>query len=405
MVGWSGRRKALTILLFIAPTLIGVLIFSVYPILYNTYISFTNRNQYHPNADCTQTLTSIFEPSCWPMFKARAPQGLGTPFRLQTPIFGNYTELVGKLFTKDAVLAVLRILLCFLPLWVAGRVNRRFGRQLSPSAPSWAIWLAGVAGVVLLAWLLNISKAYNVLMKAGDFFVVSFRTILYVALCIPLFFILALILALILNSPNLRGRTFFRVVMVVPWAASTVAIMMSLVWQFFFREQGTLNQVLKLVGIKGGAWLNSSVWAFGIIILVNVWYTYPFFMTVILGALQSIPPEQYEAADVDGASWWNKLTKITLPLVRPAVLPAIVLSSITTFQMFGTVWAITQGRPSQGAGVPGGTELVMVYAYKQVFQTAAYGKMGAYAVIMFVFLFLATLYSLRVTRITKGAYE
>jgi arabinogalactan oligomer/maltooligosaccharide transport system permease protein len=73
--------------------------------------------------------------------------------------------------------------------------------------------------------------------------------------------------------------------------------------------------------------------------------------------------------------------------------------------MFGTVWATTTGGPSQGAGVPGSTELVMVYAYKQVFQTQAYGRMGAYAVIMFVFLFAATLYSLRFTRITKGAYE
>jgi arabinogalactan oligomer/maltooligosaccharide transport system permease protein len=73
--------------------------------------------------------------------------------------------------------------------------------------------------------------------------------------------------------------------------------------------------------------------------------------------------------------------------------------------MFGTVWAITQGGPSQGAGVPGSTELVMVHAYKQVFQTQAYARMGAFAVIMFIFLFAATLYSLRITRITKGAYE
>jgi arabinogalactan oligomer/maltooligosaccharide transport system permease protein len=73
--------------------------------------------------------------------------------------------------------------------------------------------------------------------------------------------------------------------------------------------------------------------------------------------------------------------------------------------MFGTVWALTTGGPSRGAGAPGATELVMVYAYKQVFQTQAYARMGAYAVIMFIFLFIATLYSLRITRITKGAYE
>ena len=82
-----------------------------------------------------------------------------------------------------------------------------------------------------------------------------------------------------------------------------------------------------------------------------------------------------------------------------------MLSSISTFQMFGTVWAITGGGPSRGAGVPGATELVMVYAYKQVFQFNAYSRMGAFAVIMFIFMFAATLYSLRVSRMTKGAYE
>jgi arabinogalactan oligomer/maltooligosaccharide transport system permease protein len=141
------------------------------------------------------------------------------------------------------------------------------------------------------------------------------------------------------------------------------------------------------------------------VVIVNLWMSYPFFMVVILGALQSIPREQYEAADVDGASWWDKLTNITLPLVRPAIMPAIVLSSITTFQMFNTVFLITAGGPLVGAGKPGVTEFVMVYAYKQVYQSRAYGRMGAFAVIIFILLFLATLYSLRVTRITKGAYE
>jgi arabinogalactan oligomer/maltooligosaccharide transport system permease protein len=126
-------------------------------------------------------------------------------------------------------------------------------------------------------------------------------------------------------------------------------------------------------------------------------------MVTILGALQSIPAEIYEAAEVDGATYLQRLWNITLPLLRVAVIPVVVLSSITTFQMFGTVWAITAGGPSRGAGTPGATELVMVYAYKQVFQTQAYGRMGAFALIMFVLLFGATLYSLRLSRITRGA--
>ena len=90
---------------------------------------------------------------------------------------------------------------------------------------------------------------------------------------------------------------------------------------------------------------------------------------------------------MDGATWWQQLTSITLPLIRPAIMPAIVLTSITAFQMFGTAWAITAGGPTTGAGKPGATEFVMVYAYKQVFQTQAYGRTGAFAVIIFILLF------------------
>lgn len=404
MVAWSGGRKALTVLLFVAPTLIGVLTFSVYPILFNTYISFTNRNQFHPNPDCSLALTGLLEPTCWGVFKS-APTGVGQPFRLQDPLFANYTDLLGDLFTLPALLALLRLVICIAPLIIAWQVNRRLDKQVTRPLSSGPIWLAGLVGAIVLAWLLDAPGAYDTLTKTGDFIVVTLRTLLYVAVTMPIIFVVALTYALILNSPFIKARPFFRVVMFVPWAVSVVAIMFSLVWQFFFRQEGTINQLLAALGLKGPTWLNDPTLAFLVIVLVQVWYTYPFIMTIILGALQAISPDQYEAADVDGASWWQQLTRITLPLIRPAVLPAIVLSSITTFQLFGTVWAITQGGPSRGAGVPGATELVMVYAFKQVFQTSAYGRMGAYAVIMFLFLFALTLYSLHITRITKGAFE
>jgi arabinogalactan oligomer/maltooligosaccharide transport system permease protein len=195
-------------------------------------------------------------------------------------------------------------------------------------------------------------------------------------------------------------------VVFIPWAASSLSILIALIWQFFFRENGTINLLLSAVfNIKGPAYLNQDWWAMAAIVITDIWFSYPFLMTIILGALQSIPVEQYEAADMDGASWWSQLTNITLPLLRPAILPAIVLTSISAFQMFGTAYAITAGGPIKGAGRPGFTDFVMVYAYKQISQTQAYGRMGAFALIIFVLLFAATLYSLRITRITKGAYE
>lgn len=407
MAAWSPRRRFFTVLAFIGPTLVGILIFNLYPIIFNTYISLTNRNQFHPNPDCSVGLTGILVPTCWSMFATNAPTGLGEPFRLQDPWYTNYLDLFGDFFTRPVLFGFLKVLICLLPLFVASRINKRQAQLVERTIPAWTVTAGGWAGVLMLGYLLGGFQALNLVVNSGDFLVVNFRTILFVALSIPLFFIIGLTLALVLNSEDLPGRTFFRVMLIVPWAASTVAIMMSLVWKFFFQEQGTINQVIELIGGTRQLWLNNPTIAFAVIVLVNAWYSYPFFMVTILGALQSIPKELYEAAEVDGAGWWPQLFNITLPLIRPAVIPIIVLSAIGAggFQMFGTAWAITAGGPSRGAGTPGATELVMVYAYKQVFQTSAYGRMGAFAVIMFILLFLGTLYSLRLSRITKGAYE
>lgn len=405
MIGWSGRRKAITVLFFIGPTLLGILLLNVFPILLSTYVSFTNRNKFHPNPDCSVALTGMLDPVCWPMFQGRAGRGLAEPYSLQTPLFQNYIDLVGKLFTVEAVQALLLILICFLPLIIAAALNRYWERKITRPLSSSTLWLLGLGGGLVLAFALNANAAYQQLMTTGDFFVVVWRTILFVVARVPLSFGLGLLLALILNSSHLPGRTFFRVVLFLPWATSSLAILMALVWQFFFREQGVINQVLRIIGFDGYAWLSDPVTAFAAIVITDVWFSYPFFMVVILGALQSVPNDVYEAADVEGASWWTQLTRITLPLIRPAILPATVLTSITAFQMFGTAWAITQGGPTRGAGVPGATEFVIVYAYKQIYQSQNYGSASAFAVILFLFLFAATLYSLRYTRITKGAYE
>jgi arabinogalactan oligomer/maltooligosaccharide transport system permease protein len=279
---WSGRRKALTIIAFIAPTLIGILIFNIYPIIYNTYISITNRNQFHPNPNCGIFLTGLIEPGCWPMFRAKEETGLSTPFHIQQPFYANYATLIGGLFNSDGLIALIKVLIPLIILYLVYRLNRSISRQASPRAPSWLVWLVGILLAVAAGFLLDFAGAINTLQSSGDFFVVVFRTILYVVLCIPLFFITGLILALILNNTHIKGRAFFRGVMIIPWAASTMAIMMSLIWQFFFRDVGTVNQLLKQIGIQGTAWLENPTAAFGIIVLVNIWYSYPFFFTIIL---------------------------------------------------------------------------------------------------------------------------
>jgi arabinogalactan oligomer/maltooligosaccharide transport system permease protein len=289
---------------------------------------------------------------------------------------------------------------------IARVIDKRLDAQVSRSVSTTVVWLGGIAGVAALGLLLGFSDALNALMDTGDFLVVVLRTILFVVIRVPLSFLVGLVLALILNDPRLPGKTFFRVALFVPWAASSVAILGALVWQFFFREQGVVNQVLAaLFNFAGPTWLNDATSAFGVVVLTDIWFSYGFFMVAILGALQSIPVELYEAAEVDGANFWRQLTTITLPLIRTAILPAFVLTSITAFQMFGSSYAITAGGPLTDAAKPGATEFVMVYAYKQIFQVQNYGRVTAFGVIIFIFLFAMTLWSLRLTRITKSIYE
>ncbi|RMH02299.1 MAG: sugar ABC transporter permease [Chloroflexi bacterium] len=419
-VSFKGPRKFLTILLFIAPTLIGLFILSVYPITYNIYISFNNRNTFRPRANCEgapvggevppawQTrLTQVLEPTCWEVFSNTKTVGRGQFYSFSDPLGENYTKLFGDLITRESLISLTRLLGALSPLLIVWGIRRYLNRQISPPR-SWWLWPLGVVVVYGLWQLLDASAAITQLQDTGDFFVVLFRTILYVLACIPLFFLMGLVLALILNNEHIRGRGIWRSLLIVPWAVQSYIA--ALVWQFFFRgEVGTINQLLKALGIveKGPTWLgdpNRPWLAFAAVVIINLWMSYPFFTVVILGALQSIPHEQYEAAEVDGANWWDKLTLITLPLLRPAVLPAVVLSSITTFQMFNTVWLVTRGGPVSGAGKPGFTEFVMLHAYR-LFQDQNFGRMGAFAVIVFAMLFVATLFSLRYTRITKGAYE
>jgi arabinogalactan oligomer / maltooligosaccharide transport system permease protein len=405
MVGMSGRRKVLYVLAFTLPTILGLLIFNIYPTILNTYTSFTNRNKFRPYPDCSITLNNILVPYCWPAFEGNIPtRGTGKPFVIVEPVLANYNTILGDVFTLDGLLNLALLVACLVPLILAFQIDKRLDKQMERKIKSWMVWLAGIvlALAILLLWGLT---AWKDLSASGDFVAVVLKTIAFVVLRVPFTFALGLLLALIVSSPGLPLKGFWRVVLFIPWAASSVAILTSLVWQFFFREQGTINQVLSALipSFTPIAWLRDPVYAFAIIILVDIWYSYPFFMIAILGAVSAISNDVYEAADLDGANYWKQLTSITLPLIRPAILPAIVLTSITAFQMFGTVWAITQGGPTAGAGKPGATELVMVYAYKQVFQSQNYGTATAFATVVFIFLFAATMYSLRMTQLTKGA--
>lgn len=143
---------------------------------------------------------------------------------------------------------------------------------------------------------------------------------------------------------------------------------------------------------------SAPVLAFYAVLIANIWLGWPFMMVVATGALQSIPPDLYEAADVDGATRWEQFWQITMPLIRPAMVPAIMLGTIMTFNQFNVIFFITGGGPR------GQSDLLITQAYKLIQQEQLYGAAAAFSIVVFFVLLVITLINNRITSATK-AYD
>jgi arabinogalactan oligomer/maltooligosaccharide transport system permease protein len=135
------------------------------------------------------------------------------------------------------------------------------------------------------------------------------------------------------------------------------------------------------LGIEPIGWFTHFSTAFAANLVTNTWLGFPFMMVVALGALQSIPSELYEAASVDGASRWKQFRHVTLPLLKPALLPAVILGGVWTFNMFNVIYLVSGGEPG------GATDILVSEAYRWAFQrNEAYGFAAAYSTLIFLFL-------------------
>lgn len=199
---------------------------------------------------------------------------------------------------------------------------------------------------------------------------------------IPLTIVFALILALFCNL-NLPGISLFRTAYFIPAVSNVVAI--SVVWFWIYQPQnGVLNSMLSRIGIEGPAWLSSTTWAMPAVILVSVWQGVGYPMVILLAGLQGIPHELYEAAKIDGASSWNQFWKITIPLLTPTLFFLLITQFISSFQVFGIIYVMTQGGPANA------TSVYIYYLYQNAF---AFGRMGyasAMAWILFAIIAVVT---------------
>lgn len=194
----------------------------------------------------------------------------------------------------------------------------------------------------------------------GQFWLQFSNTLVWTVSCVVLHFAIGLGLAVMLNR-NMRGRAFYRVALIVPWAVP--AFVAAFAWRFLFDQQfGLINAVLPHLGVDPVEWYANRWTALFTAITTNVWLGVPFMMVALLGGLQSIPGELYEAAEIDGATPWQRFVNITMPGLRPVSSTVILLGTIWTFNMFPIIYFVTRGQPA------GQTEILVTGAFRAAFE-------------------------------------
>jgi arabinogalactan oligomer / maltooligosaccharide transport system permease protein len=213
-------------------------------------------------------------------------------------------------------------------------------------------------------------------------------TFVWTAVNVFFHFTIGLLLAVILNQ-RLRGRTGFRLALLVPWA---IPIYISAIgWSFIFNgEFGLLNSFMSIFGVDRIAWYSESPWYYVMPIIVNVWAGVPFMMVALLGGLQGIPQDQYEAAHVDGATRWQSFWWITLPGLRSVATTVVLLGIIWTFNLFAVIFFTTRGGPA------GKTNILVTYAF-EVFNQGNLALAATYGVIIFSILIVFSLFYRRLS--------
>lgn len=225
---------------------------------------------------------------------------------------------------------------------------------------------------------------YREILADPEFRSVVLHTVVFVIGFVVATVVLATTLALALNAQH-RGRGVLRAAYFLPVVISPVVV--GLIWSWALtRQNGVVNAVLSGIGMGKPGWLTDPDLAMTSTIVVGLWTHLGFYAMILLAGLQAIPANLYEAARIDGASGWQQIRSITLPLLRPTMLVVIVLSTITGFQAFDFIYTLT------GGGPVGATTLIVQYIYEKAFQSPIqYGLAAAGGVLFFVAVFAVTL--------------
>ncbi len=233
---------------------------------------------------------------------------------------------------------------------------------------------------------------YAFLLNDARFWAALGNTAYFTLVAVTVELLLAVPLALLLNRA-FPGRGLLRASVLVPWAIPTVVS--ARLWAWMFNpEYGVINRLLPGSDIN---WLGAPGYALHAAILVDVWKTTPFVALLVLAGLQGIPEDLYKAARVDGASTWRTFRSMTLPLLKPALLLALLFRSLDAFRVFDAIYVLTEGGPANT------TETLSIYAYKTLMRSGDFGYGSALSVATFLCVVVLAAVWLRLLGREEGA--
>lgn len=297
--------------------------------------------------------------------------------RARDPVFRAQIRASVPAYRYVIHAALVLVLLVFGPLCAGAAISLTAGR------PGDSVYV-GLANF----WAI-LSARGGPLFASGSFYCVLAVTVAWTLLNVACHLALGVTLGVLLSRPVLRMKAVYRVLLILPWAVPSYVT--ALAWKgMFHRQFGAVTALLLRarafgVDVEPIDWFARFSTAFAANVATNVWLGFPFMMVVTMAAMTSLPREVLEAAEVDGATRWQRFTKIVVPLVRPSMIPAVALGAVWTFNMFNVVFLVSGGEPD------GQTDTLVSEAYRWAFtRQAQYGYAAAYSVLIFGLLFAAT---------------
>ncbi|MEM9764930.1 MAG: sugar ABC transporter permease, partial [Pseudomonadota bacterium] len=289
------------------------------------------------------------------------------------------------------------LILVFFPFFYGIALSFTSQTLYDLNEPFYAIWagLENYVEIITDVEIVRQAEDGSSSINYDNFYWTLMFTVVWTIVNVTIGVSVGLFLALILNTKGLAMRPLYRVLLILPWAIPNYIT--ALIWKGMFHQQfGVINQFIQMFGGEPIAWFDSPFTSFIAVVTTNGWLSFPFMMVVSLGALQSIPADLYEAARVDGANRLQQFRLVTLPSLKPALVPAVILSVVWTFNMFNIIYLVSEGQPG------GATEILITKAYKIAFEQYQYGYAAAYSTVIFGILLIYGTWQNRVTNASEG---